>query len=836
MRKGFHTLSIKDSLKALDTSQYGLFENEAKERLKKHGKNKISFVKENVISVFFRQFSKPLIFVLTLLFTYLILLENLTEAIFVAILGLVYGLYSFFFEIIYQRNQKKIENFTEPLITIIRDGKSRKVPVSEITVGDVIHFKKGDYIPADVRLIQSKNLIVDERLITGETLPVEKEADIVLDKKTPLEERKNVLYTGSYIFDGEGKGVVYSIGKRTEFYKIFKGQKTFYERSKLKRNIRIFSIIWFFILLSLLVSYVAYTRFYGNIYKDFHKIVNFSFSTTMVGILDGILILALFSLTVGILYISRKQILIKNPVSAEKIPSVEYMIIDKEGVITENKYEVKGYKGSNLYLLMLTSALCNKASDMEGNPIERATVNWLSNKKFNWKLARNKYKKVSDFRDEKLDIEVSVHQLKDRYYSFVKGSFDGLWLISKNKSEEFISWYEELSSQGLKVVAYGFGESEKIPKSIKDVKIELLGFIGFTNEIKEEVLEYIKEIRKAGIKIILVTKDDIKSAIAFGKEIGIYQKDDLTITALKMKSYSEKELFNIIKRATIVAEAKAEDKFEVVKILKWNKKKVLATGKDINDISTLRIADVGVVDTTNYEALKDVAGVLIEDLKLSKLSQLLKTAQFIRRKIKNLVSFISTTAIYGTLVIGTPFLLNIPLPLNPIQVIWLKLFSVIFPSRAIPLGKYKKENLEKPKKRVVFSFSHILDILNTFIVAYGLNLVLFLYIYKISSYKEASSTLFLSMSLTNSVLAVMYASPMPVLKNPIKYILSNFYIYPAVLVNIISLLVAFYVIPIVLGIEKINIDNAIYVSAPPILTFLIAEISKWIDSIGTKTN
>ena len=836
MKKGFHTLSIKESLKALDASQYGLFENEAKERLKKHGKNKISFIRENVISIFFRQFSKPLFFILTLLVAYQIFLENLTEAIFVAILGLIYGLYSFFFEVIYRRNQKKIENFTEPLITVIRDGKSRKVPISEITVGDVIHFKKGDYIPADVRLIQSKNLIVDERIITGETIPVEKEADVVLDKKTPLEERKNLVFTGSYIFEGEGKGVVYSIGKKTEFYKLYKGEKNFYEKSKLKRNIKIFSIIWFFVILALLASYIAYTRFYGDIYKDFPKVVNFSFSTTIIGVLDAILIMALFSLTVGIIYISRKHILIKNPVSAEKLPSVEYMVIDKEGVITEDKYEVKGYKGSNLYLLMLTSALCNKASDIEGNPIERATVNWLTDKKFNWKLARNKYKKVSEFKDEKLGIEVSVHQLKDRYFSFVKGSFDGLWLLSKNKSEEFISWYEELSSQGLKVVAYGFGESEKIPESVKELRIELLGFIGFINEIKEDVVEYIKELRKAGIKIILITEDDIKSAIAFGKEIGIYQKDDLTITALKMKNYSEEELFNILKRATIVAEAKARDKFEVVKILKWNKKKVLTTGKDINDVSTLRVADVGVVDTTNYEALKDVAGVLIEDLKLSKLSLLLKTAQFIRKKVKNIVSFISTTTIYGTMVIGTPFFLNIPLPLNPIQILWLKLFSVILPSRTIPLGKYEKENLEKPKKRIVFTFSHILDILNTLIVAYGLNLVLFLYIYKIASYKEASSTLFLSMSLTNMVLAIMYASPMPVLKNPIRYILSNLYIYPIALVNIVSLLVAFYVLSPILGIEKINIDNAIYVSAPPILTFLIAEISKWIDSIGTKTN
>ena len=831
MSKPFHSISSKEAIQELDSSNYGLFENEAQRRLKRLGLNKTEKLSKNFFVLLFQEFSKPFVFLIILSLLALFYFHKNIEALIVAVLGVFYVLFNFLFEFYKNRLLKSFENLVDIQITVIRDGKEKKIPIKELTIGDVIILKKGDYIPADIRLLESDNLSVDERIITGETVPVRKEADTVLDEDTKIEDRKNILFKGSYVYDGYGKGIVFAVGKNTYIDKHQKLLKKFKNKSPLKRTLLIFVIIWSLITIGLIGSYFAYNYFlFGKI--NIFQLGELSLITLISILVEGLFLASLLLILRGIFTLVKDKIYTKDLVVSEYIPKVEYLIIDKEGVLIDNRYQVKEYKGENLYLLMLSSALCNNATDIEGNSIDLSVVNWLTQKKFNWKLARNQYQKIKEFKDDKLGIEISVHSLKEKYYAFAKGSIDGIWLLSKNKDEKFLNWYEELSSKGLKIVAYGFAELDKEPESIKDIRLQFLGFIGLETKVKEDVIDKILELRQSGRRIILITEDKLEEAVNFAKEIGLYNEGDISLSHSKIINYEDKDLYNILERCSVIAEATPEDKKRVVKLLKWKGKTVLVTGKDIEDVSTLNMADVSIVDKNSYEALKNVSSIIAEDLSLSSIVKILKVGGELRKKVKNSLTYIISTSFISTALISSLYFIKGIILFNILQIIWLKLFTVITLTKGVPFSKFEKKYLDIPKKRFVFNISHILDIVNTSFFALGLNLALALYIYIFISEKKTFSVLFLSLALTNIILAFQYANNIPFFRNPVRYIINNLLINLLIFFSVEALIFGFYFIPDILKIERLSQELIIYASIPAVLTFIVVEISKWIDMIN----
>jgi len=837
MKKYFHAMSEKEAIKELESSPYGLFENEAKERLKSYGKNIIIKDGENVISIFLKQFSKPYVLVSILIIAFLIYQMKIPEALLVGLLALTYGLYNFFFEVKLNRSFERLRNVTSLKITVLRDGKKRDVPIEEITIGDIVLLDKGDYIPADIRLIETDNLFVDERIITGEDVPVEKKARITLDEKTPIEHMKNVAFAGSYVYSGSGKGVVFAIGQNTISYKYFLKNKKILEKDRLKSALVKFSIFWTIVVLAIIGGTLGYTYYLGQDIRDIefiHSFTNYTLSILTGSLIDGITLSALLALIAGLIFLLKKQIYVKNYLSGEKISAVEYLVLDKRGVFTEEKFEVVDYKTTNNYFLLLTAALCNNANDRDGNSLDLSLISWLNSKKFNWKLARNKYKREKFFKDDRLGVEVSIHKLGDKYFAFAKGSVDGIWLLSKNKSEQIIQWQEELAKKGLNVIAFGFAELDKMPSDIREIRLNFIGLIGLRDTVKEDVKEYVKELRNKGYKLIMITDEEPEASLSFAKETGIYQEGDLSLTGDRIREFSEEELKNILERCSVISNATPQDKLKVVKTLKWAKKNVLVSGRYIEDILSLKIADVGIVSSTAFEALKEATDIIFENLKLSRIVELLKTGQAIRKKVRNSISFLTSSAIGETLLLFLIPLLKFPLPLTLMQIVWIKLFGNIIPSRAIGIGSADNEILEKPKKRFVLGIPHLLDILTSALTIFGLNLVLFVYLYKIYNLKYAMSGLFLSLMLTGIAMAIQYSSIKPFFKNPFKFVMENLYIYPLILIQILSIGVAFYVVSDVLNLKYIYYDDLPYIIAPSILLFFIIEIYKWIDLIVAK--
>jgi len=837
MKKYFHSISEKEAIKELESSPYGLFENEAKERLRVYGKNVIIKDGENVITTFLKQFSKPFVFISVIIIALFIYQYKISEALLVGLLALTYGLFNFFFEVKLNRSFERLRNLTSLKIKVLRDGKKREIPIEEITKGDIVLLEKGDFVPADMRLIETNSLLIDERIITGEDVPVEKNSKVILDEKTPIENMKNLAFAGSYVYSGSGKGVVFSIGKSTHFYKYFLKNKKLLEKDRLKSALIKFSILWAVIVIALIGGGLAYVYSLGQNLRDieFMKVFsNYILSITSSALLDGLILSALISLLAGLISLIKKQILAKNYLSGEKLSAVEYLILDKRGVFTEDKFEVEDHRAMNNYLLLLTAGLCNNATDTEGNNLDLSLINWLNSKKFNWKLARNKYKKEKFIKDDRLGVEISIHKLGDKYFAFAKGSVDGIWLLSKNKSEKIINWQDELNKKGLSVVAFGFGELDKLPNSIRDIRLNFIGLVGLKDKLKEEITETIQLLRKKGFKIIMFTDEDLEPTLQFAKENGIYQEGDLSLTGDRVKEFTENELKTILERCSVVAKASHQEKLKIVKTLKWAKKNVLVSGREIEDILSLKIADVGVVGAKSYEALKEAADIIFDELRLSKITELLKVGQAIRKKVKNAVSFLTSSAIGETLLIFLVPLLKLPVPLTLLQILWIKFFGNIVPSRAIGLGSFDNDILEKPKKRFVFGFPHILDILTTSITILGLNLVLFVYLYKLYNMKYAITGVFLSLMLSNIVMALQYSSIKPFLKNPFSFVLSNVYIYPLILIQILSIGVAFYVMGDVLTLKYVYYDDIPYIVAPSVLLFFIIEIYKWIDLISAK--
>ncbi len=831
MEKKFCSISVKEAIQEVDTSNYGLFENEAKRRLKNLGLNITKSLKKNPIILILQEFSKPFVLLVILSILYLVYINKTFEASIIAFFGLFYVLYSFLFEFYRNKLIANFENLTDIYITVIRDGKEKKIPIKEITVGDVVLLKKGDFIPADIRLIEDNNLYIDERIITGETVPVRKKADVVLDKNSKVEEMENILFKGSYVYDGYGKGVVFSVGKNCYINRNFDILKKFKRKSGVKRNLIIFVILWITIFIGLIGGYFTYNYLKTGRLFDFN-LIDLSLITAVSILAEGIFLTVSLLMLRGIFSIVDKKIFIKDLIAVENIPKVEYLLIDKEGVLTDNSYKVSDYRGTNLYLLMLTSALCNNATDVEGNPIDLSLINWLSQKKFNWKLARNQYQRVEEFKDKKLDVEVSIHKLKDKYYIFAKGSIDGIWLLSKNKDDKFLEWFDELSSKGLKVIAFGFGETDKKPEDIKDIKLNFLGFVGFEVKTKDDVIDKILELKQSNRKIIMFTEDKLEEAVAFAKEIGLYNNGDLSLNHSKLINYEDKDLYQLIERCPVIAEATSEDKKRIARLLKWKGKSVLTTGRYVEDVNLFSMADVSVVDKNSYEALKNSSSVVVENLSLTKITDLFKMSSELRKKVKNSLSYIISTSIISTALISSFYFYNNIILFTILQMLSLKLFTVITLTRGIPLSKFENKYLDIPKKRFIFNFSHILDIINTSLFAIGLNLALVIYILFFVSEKYILPILFFSLALTNIVLAFQYGNNMPFLRNPFKYIVNNLLTVLVILIALGSLIFGFYFFPHILGLERLDKNLILYSIIPSLLTFIVVEISKWIDIIN----
>ncbi|NPA54222.1 MAG: cation-transporting P-type ATPase [Aquificae bacterium] len=829
--------SIEEVLQYLHTSLEGLSWSEAKKRLELFGKNEIDNEEESNIFILIRQFSNPLVYILIFAAFITFLMGDYLDTGIITGIILINGFLGFYQEVKAKASIESLKKLTETKATVIRGGYEAKIPVSDIVPGDIVIVYEGDIVPADMRLIEATGLMVDESALTGESIPVEKEADIILPEDTPLYERKNILFKGTVVVRGKGKGVVYATGKDTEIGKIAEKIKERSPDTPLQKAIKEFSKKWVFLIIGILFFIFLIGLFQG---RDFYTLFLLIVSELVSSVPEGLPLVVTFILVIGALYLAKRKTLVKYLPSVETLGSATYIVSDKTGTITEGKLKVKDYFSTEKLKLLLGAALCNDAEEDKGDPLDKALLLWLDGLGFDWKKVRKEYPRIWEYPfDTKLRLMATVNNIYGKKFLFVKGAFETLSMMAENDISEFKIRHDNMAKKGLKVIAIGYAEIEEIPQSILDVKIKLVGLVGFLDPPKKGVKEAIETAKKAGIKVMMITGDSLPTAIAIAKEVGIYSSEDIVLKGEHLNKYTDEELYGVLRRVSVVARATPEDKYRVVKVLQQNGEIVAVTGDGVNDVPALKVADLGIAMGSGTDAAKEVAKMVITDNNLKVIVDAIRYGRNVILNLRKTIYYLMSCSLGEIGLLSSAFLMNLPLPLHPIQILWINLVTEGVQDKTFAFNKEEKDLMkEKPKRpeKAFFDKKQLRDILFAGFVMTVLILGVFIYFLNKTNLQHAVSMAFTSLIVSQWFNGFQAIITQPFFLNIKKSLSINPYMFIGAAFGFLLQLIITYVFPNWFHMVSLSLTDWFVVFSVGMGFFLIIEFKKWVEFLQFKKN
>lgn len=425
-----HDKTVSEALSYLNSDLEGISQDSAQERIKRYGPNKIEIEEDSVFKILIRQFTSPLIIILLIASVIALYFGEVKDFIFIIIVVLINAGIGFYEEYKAKAKLKELLSLTVPKVEVIRDSKVIEIPADQVTVGDIVILREGDIIPADVRLIESNNLLVDESILTGESLPVEKFADIVLPSDTPLFERKNIGFAGTAVSRGIAKGVVYAVGVNTEMGKIYSKSGLKERETPLSRSIQAFSKR----LLITIITLLVFIFFIGILQgRDLENMLMLVIAQLVSAVPAGLPIVITIALVIGAVVLYKKKVLIRQLPAVEALGSATFICTDKTGTITENKLTVNRVFSLKPEINHLLFALANDSDIEKGDPLEIAMLKWLEDQGFDYLSIRENNPRIWLYPfDTKLKLMASVNKVDNRDFLFVKGAFESLEKMALN--------------------------------------------------------------------------------------------------------------------------------------------------------------------------------------------------------------------------------------------------------------------------------------------------------------------------------------------------------------------------------------------------------------------
>lgn len=698
---------VNDILKEFNTSMNGLSDSEAKERIKKYGYNDpVKHDKRPAIIQFLLKFTNPLIVVLLFIAVFTLFYAEKFSAIFIFLMILISVCISFFQE---YRSDKDIEKLIELVsvkITVVRNGKRRDINIHELVPGDIIEVSAGDIIPADVRIIESKDLFINESSLTGESFPVEKIHE-ALQSVDAINDLKNTGFMGTSVVSGSATCIVLMTGKYTEFSHIAKNIAKDNFETSFDRGIRDFTWLMIKFVLVLVVAIFAINALLkGNIIEA----ILFSLAVA-VGLTPEMLpMLVTINLAKGARDMSKKQVIVKHLESIQNLGAMDILCTDKTGTLTEDKIILEKYCNiqgiedhSVLKYAFINSfyqtGLKNVMDEaiLKYSPITIKSVKKIDEIPFDFErkimtivadIESEKHKgilMISKGAPEELLKRCSRYELNGKYYKLDKKAI-------KNAQEQ----YEKLSNDGFRVLAVAYKPVQK--KSAYNTSDEkqliLKGYLSFLDPPKQSSLEAIKALEELGVEVKIITGDNELVTKKICSELGLPIKG--CVTGKEIDKLNDVELRTLVEKMSVFARVAPLQKERIVDALQKNGHTVGFLGDGINDAPTLKKADVGISVNNAVDIAKESAGIILLDKDL----MVLKEGVMDGRKVfGNLVKYIrmGSSSNFGNMFSLAGASLFLPfLPMLPIQII-LNNFLYDMSQLAIPTDNVDEEYIKKPR-------------------------------------------------------------------------------------------------------------------------------------------
>ena len=711
-----YSKSDEEIFKILNSDINGLNSKETERRLNDYGQNIILNKKKTPwILRFLKQFNDTMIIILLvvalLLYFYgYFYSHEYTDTIVILFVVFINAIVGFIQEEKAALILKDLKKYETSTCKVKRDGKIIVINTKELVPGDIIYLESGETVPADIRILSCESLKVDESALTGESVPVQKNANI-LKENLILQEQKNILFLGTNITNGKCTGIVIGTGKNTEIGKIALSlneidrietplQLKIKELSK-KITFIVFIILIFIFILALINKYTIL------------EIIMLCSSLAVAAIPEGLPTVITITLSVGISNLAKKKTVVKQMQAVETLGAIDIICSDKTGTITQNKMTVKEEYVIDENMLNYICALCNDGLIYEdkyvGDPTETCLYDYLYNRKIDSLKLRKKCERILDIPfDSDRKMFTTLNKINNDVYILCKGSMDSLIEkvnLSKTEKQEILDKVKNLSKKALRTLGFAYKKLDYIPKDIKELEKEennlsFAGLLGMIDPPRESVKKSVFLCKNAGIRPIMITGDSIDTATAIAKDVGIISNDDEAILGSELDKYNDIELKKIVKQYSVYARVNPSHKQRIVFALQNNGKIVAMTGDGVNDAPAIKDAHVGVgMGITGTDVTKSASDIVLMDDSFSTIVVAVEEGRRIYNNIRNNIVFSlsSNFAEIFTIIIG---LLSKTTILLPIYILFIDLVTDSIPSICLSFEKSEDGIMNKKPRGI----------------------------------------------------------------------------------------------------------------------------------------
>ena len=749
--KAPHSQQPQQVYESFSTAKEGLTQAEAAKRLTDHGENKLAEGhKKTLLSIIISQFKNLMIIVLLAAGIISIIVghgEGLSDAVIifaVIILNAVMGAVQ---ESKAEAALEALKKMSAPSANVIRDGETMSVAASSLVVGDVVLLEAGDFVPADIRLVSTASLKIDESALTGESVPVEKDEKLLLPQDTPLAERKNMAYSGTSVTYGRASGIVTATSMDTQIGSIAKALSAAKQgQTPLQKRMNSLSKI-----LSIAVLIVAAVVFVIGWLTGREILYMFlvAVSLAVAAIPEGLATVVTLQLTMGVQKMSKNGAIIRKLPAVETLGSTNVICSDKTGTLTQNKMSVlhsyynasefaKGSEVKTLELELLCKAflLCNDSRETNedgqlsllGDPTETALYKFAADN-IDKKKTLTELPRVYEIPFDSQRKLMSTVNGQTHPVLFVKGAPDELLArctkisiggnaapLDEQQKKDIMKQNEQFAADALRVLGAAYKPLGSVPSSPEGLEEDLIfiGLAGMMDPPRQEAKVAVNECRNAGMMPVMITGDHKTTAVAIAKQLGILTDGKRAITGRELDKMSDEELDKNINDICVYARVAPEHKVRIVDMFQRHGNIVAMTGDGVNDAPALKTADIGVgMGITGTEVSKNAADMVLTDDNFATIVKAVKEGRRIYRNIKKAVQFLLSanlseilTLFIGIVLAGTVFAETNPemTILYPVQILWVNLVTDTFPALALGMEPAPAGIMKQPPRSSDESF------------------------------------------------------------------------------------------------------------------------------------
>ncbi|MCF7890747.1 cation-translocating P-type ATPase [Candidatus Bipolaricaulota bacterium] len=737
---------VDELMESLDSSgEEGLNQPEADSRLESHGPNQLRKVEsQSLWEILLNQFKSLIVLLLVAASLVSLIFGHWVEAIAILVVILINAAIGFFTELRAVQSMEALRQLGQVTSKVVRDGKVNEIPAEELVPGDLVVLEGGDIVTADIRLLEASKFQVDESSLTGESMGVDKKTGN-LDSDLPIAERTNMVFKGTFVTRGSGKGIVVATGMETELGDISSlVEEAEEEATPLEEKLTELGnrLIWVTLAITALVAGVGIAA--G---KDLFLMIETAIALAVAAIPEGLPIVATLALARGMWRMAKKNALINRLSAVETLGGTDVILTDKTGTLTENKMTVREMafesfdfevgeddkdlepeveegattdqkKGTILRKALEIGILCNNASLNEekgvGDPMEISLLEAGNKFGISRKELVSEFPEVREVAfDSETKMMATYNENDGKYRVAVKGApeevlygsssirtEEGVVELSDEIRHNLTERNQKMAEEGLRVLALAEGETNS-PDGEPYRDLTFVGLVGMLDPPKKEVKESIRLCNRAGIRVVMVTGDQPVTAKNVGRAVGLTEDSEEVIHSRDIKPYKElnEDEKSTLLKGSMFARVSPRQKLDLISLHQENRSVVAMTGDGVNDAPALKKADIGIaMGLRGTQVAQQAADMILKDDSFSSIVSAIEGGRVIFGNIRRFVRYLLSCNISEIMAVAIASFVGLPLPILPLQILFLNLVTDVFPALALGFDEGGPSVMEKPPR------------------------------------------------------------------------------------------------------------------------------------------